>query len=510
MAIKIEQMEQIFEEGYCLTDLLPYIEYSGEIFVLSDGSLGKVWKIDMYEIEGKEEEYLKSISVHMENLLNRMPARNIACQMILLNHRHVQEDLSRYEVFKEENLNQSIFTKSKVEHIQKAYEGFLENNSKEIVPKRIDCYLTLRFFPDWLYPSILKKSMDMFLPKESKEFERYDEFDKHKEKFQKHCHLVQGVLQAGGIGFKELGGQELMGWVYKFLNPERCVNITNVSINEELILRDQVLFNIPTVTPYGLNFEEHHTRVISLKELPSNTTVGMCSYELYEGTRFCLLDIKSDFMLVINFTVPPLHEAMNHLNMQKSFAFMHKDNWLGDKSIEATEKKKEMDEALSDLYKSGQKIVNARIHFVIRNKLEDKVEEDCGLVINILNRLGMEGIKEEMIGASLFLTCLPLNFDPYYEKFIRRAKRLMASNASDILPVYGSFKGTRTPSQLYLNRRGEIVFIDFFDSNINPHGIVIGASGAGKSFFMNDFILQNDRLGAHFFVLDKDLQLESQ
>ena len=79
----------------------------------------------------------------------------------------------------------------------------------------------------------------------------------------------------------------------------------------------------------------------------------------------------------------------------------------------------------------------------------------------------------------------------------------MSTNAADLLPVFGSFRGTKTPAQMYLNRRGEVVYVDFFDSNINPHGVVIGASGAGKSFFINDFILQNDRLGAHFFVLDK-------
>ena len=72
-----------------------------------------------------------------------------------------------------------------------------------------------------------------------------------------------------------------------------------------------------------------------------------------------------------------------------------------------------------------------------------------------------------------------------------------------MLPLYGSVKGTKTPAQMYLNRRGETVFWDFFDSNTNPHAIIIGASGAGKSFFVNDFILQNARSDAHFFVLDK-------
>jgi conjugal transfer ATP-binding protein TraC len=117
--------------------------------------------------------------------------------------------------------------------------------------------------------------------------------------------------------------------------------------------------------------------------------------------------------------------------------------------------------------------------------------------------MGAEGLKEEVIGSSLFLSCLPLCFDNYYEAFIKRTKRMISSNLSDMLPLYGSVKGTRTPAQMYLNRRGEVVFWDFFDSNTNPHAIIIGASGAGKSFFVNDFILENARLDTHFFVLDK-------
>jgi conjugal transfer ATP-binding protein TraC len=80
---------------------------------------------------------------------------------------------------------------------------------------------------------------------------------------------------------------------------------------------------------------------------------------------------------------------------------------------------------------------------------------------------------------------------------------MISSNLADMLPLYGSVKGTKTPAQMYLNRRGETVFWDFFDSNTNPHAIIIGASGAGKSFFVNDFILQNARSDAHFFVIDK-------
>lgn len=497
-----QQLEKIFDEGHCLVDLLPYIEYSDQVFILSDGSLGRVWKIQLFETEGKDDQYLLSLSSHLESLLNRLPNTNIACQIILTQHQAILEKLQRYDNFKEELLTESVFSKGKIQHIKDSIDGFFDSKANNVFPKKIDAYLTLRFFPRWLYPSFLQKTISMLEGKESIENKIENEMKTHSQEFFKYCQLIEGVLESAGIGYKIQDEHELMNWLYTILNPKRSKAIPKISLCENSILRDQILFNAPATKPHGFVFEDTKMRIVSLKEVPSETIIGMFSRELYEGTRFCLLDIPSELMIVINFTVPALQATMDHLQMQKSFAFMHQENWLGDKSIEALEKKKELDETLSGLFKSGQKIVQARVHFVVRGS-EEKVEEDADKIINTLNRLGCEGVKEELIGASLFLTCLPLNFDPYYEKFIRRAKKLIAANAADMVPLYGSFKGTPTPALLYLNRRGEIVFIDFFDSNINPHGIVIGASGAGKSFFMNDFILQNDRLGSHFFVLDK-------
>ncbi len=503
MPIATHQLEKIFEAGYSLVDLLPYIEYTNDIFVLSDGSLGKVWKVALYETEGKENDYLLNLSAQLENLFNRVPTERLACQIILSSHGQIHDRLHAYRNLQEKQRSPGIFTEGKISHIEASSEGFFNSKINEIIPKKIEMYLTLRFFPDWKRPSFLTKTISVIGAKKDLKENITHQMEGHQKDFLKYSGLMEGVLEASGIDYQILDGQKLMLLVYGFLNPVRRKIIPEISVGQKAVLRDQVLYNVPVTTPYGFVFEDHHMRVVSLKELPSETIAGMFSRQLYEGASFCLLDIPSDLTVVINFIVPALQTAMDHLQMQKSFAFMHQDNWLGDKSVEAIEKKKELDETLSDLFKSGRKIVHARTHFIVRHQKEEKAEEDTGRIINVLNRLNCEGIKEELIGASLFLTCLPLNFDPYYEKFIRRSKRLMASNAADMLPIYGSLKGTKTPAQLYLNRRGEIIFLDFFDSNINPHGVVIGASGSGKSFFMNDFILQNDRLGAHFFVLDK-------
>ena len=103
------------------------------------------------------------------------------------------------------------------------------------------------------------------------------------------------------------------------------------------------------------------------------------------------------------------------------------------------------------------------------------------------------------------LQTLPLGFDPAYpeERFLRRARRLPSPNLAQLLPRYGAFRGTATPAMLYLNRRGETVYFDPFDSPTAPHGIVVGTSGSGKSFLINHLVQQVLPLGAAVVILDR-------
>ena len=263
------------------------------------------------------------------------------------------------------------------------------------------------------------------------------------------------------------------------------------------------MYNAPSVTDEGFVFEGRTNKVVTLKELPITTDTGMFTAELLRGGRFSMLDMLKNFIMVINFHIPEPSEAIRRIKIQKGFAFTQRANIFGDKSVEAVEKKEELDSVIRDTFSQGHKIVYPRIHFIVSADTEEKCESAVGNILNALSRMGCEGLKEEIIASSLFLSCLPLCFDHHYEGSVKRTRRMISSNLSDMLPLYGSVRGTTTAAQVYLNRRGEPVFWDFFDSNTNPHAIIIGASGAGKSFFVNDFIMQNARLDAHFFVLDK-------
>ncbi len=479
MAIEQHMMDSIFMQGHRFIDLLNYVDYEDGIYCLADGSLGKIWVIKPVSCEGREGEFLETLSKNVEQLIKSLPQGQLACQFIVQVCRDTHERQREYQCYQELGTVDNSFMASKLHHLTG-------------LARDIQVLVTIRYFPQWNRKSWLGGEQNIeFMLKN------------HQEDFKKIFLHMEHVLLSAQIIAVELNQDQLVHWLYRVLNPRRSQLIRQLTVSEDVSLREQVLFNEPEVTGEGLIVEGQHMRVISLKELPGETQPGMFTRELYEGLRYCVLDSAPSMMMVINLTVPPASESINRLNWHKSFAFMHQNNWLGDKSIEVQEKKKELDSTIARLYREGERIVHARCHVIIVAPGIDELQKSTDVLINAFSRLQCQAFVETMIGASLFLTCLPLGFDPYYERYIKRVKRLTSPNAADMLPFYGSFPGTRTPAAIYLNRRGEMVWLDFFDSNINPHAVVVGASGAGKSFFMNDFILQHERLGAHFFVLDK-------
>lgn len=503
--IKTKTIESLFDEGMTFTELLPYSSYENGFFVLKDGSLGQVWEVSLIESETKSAAYLEQLAETIEGIIIRLPEDIVSCQFMLLCDDDFDDRLQTYTDPAELCENEIVRTcfQSKLAHLKKGKSGFFEQHTGSYSSRRIRCLLTLRYFPSWARTTFNDKLRFYFNGQNTIHGKLSDSFLVNCQSMSRFSDAVEGVFRACEIKYSKLKEEDLHRLLYKILNPKRAKALPMPVFRQAELLTDQLLYNCPRVTGEGFEFEGTCFKVVTLKELPLNTETGMFTAELTRGARFSMLDLLKDFIMVINFYIPKQEEAIRRIKMQKAFAFMQRSGYFGDKSVEAQEKKEELDAVIRETFSLGRKIVYPRIHFIVSERSKEKCENSISNILNVLSRMGCEGLKEEVIAGSLFLSCLPLCFDHYYEKFIKRTRRMISSNLSDMLPLYGSVKGTQTPAQVYLNRRGETVFWDFFDSNTNPHAIIIGASGAGKSFFVNDFILQNARMDSHFFVLDK-------
>lgn len=126
----------------------------------------------------------------------------------------------------------------------------------------------------------------------------------------------------------------------------------------------------------------------------------------------------------------------------------------------------------------------------------------CGLMDDSVSKVSEYGEKlkkefqkdnwilqeESLIPHWMFLYHLPLNFEPFVlQTLAKRMNTLFNSNAAAITPLVTGERGYGAPVLTYVDRIGQVVGVDIFSSDTNKNFIVIGTTGAGKSYFMNDF-----------------------
>ncbi|MBF0619945.1 MAG: TraC family protein, partial [Candidatus Omnitrophica bacterium] len=494
-------IQKLFQEPRSLVDLLPYAEYAEGVFIQVDGSLGRIWEIEPLKVGCLGEEALGEIVSSLSGFIAHLPAE-YNFQFLLCSDGAIESVLKAYEKagIADENAIVARIMAEKMRHMLNSKDGFFKGET--FAPRRLRVFFTARYIPVEKPFSFIEQWRSFLLKEERMPLKIARQMDVQKSDFLRVCASIEGQWQSLRLGAVALNDDDMVALLYGILNPKRS-NIIAAREHSGEPLRDQVLYNAPQAEGPGFVFDGYHTRVVSLKELPSRTVAGMFSADTADSGGECLLDILNNMMVVINCTVPEQTKALERLKFQKTFAFIQRASSSGNVSEEAVHQKEELSALITETFKSGKAIVYARAHIVLFSASAEEADRACDALLSALHRFGAEGLKEEIIAPSLFLTCLPLNFDHTLESVIRRTKRLLSDNFADMLPVYGAFRSTPTPAAMYLNRRGEPVFVDLFDSATNPHAVIIGASGAGKSFLTNDLIYQNYRLGSYFFVLDK-------
>lgn len=492
-----EDINRLFADGPSLADYLPYAEEVDGVLLNVDGSLGRVWQIGSRDVELACEEEREKFSLGLAAFIGTLPPEMHA-QMILWGSDDIEPSLERYRSF---GCAQDSQVAGAALESRLAFMLALAQNGQQtgqLKVRRIRLIFSVRVFPSWRNVPGGVKAEAFFC--DTRQVSRVIslQWQEHKEAFLRQARQIENSLRSLGLGCVCLQEKDITALLYKMLNPRRARNVP-APVRDQGFIRDQLLFSPVKIAPEGLRLDGSILRLVTIKELPAQTFAGM----LLAGYRGGFWDELGDMAMVFNFVVPDQSRALAKLKAQKAFAFIRRSSSLGDVSEEAVGKKEELSAVISRLFQGGQSVLESRIHFVCASVDEQESLRQAEHIIHFLGRSGIQAVREDAIGSSLFLTCLPLNYDHRREPFIRRKRRMLSDNLADMLPLYGAFQGTGTPAALYLNRRGEPVFLDLFDSDTNPHAVIIGASGAGKSFFTNDFIHQNYRTGAHFFVLDK-------
>src|SRR5260221_12670258 len=90
--------------------------------------------------------------------------------------------------------------------------------------------------------------------------------------------------------------------------------------------------------------------------------------------------------------------------------------------------------------------------------------------------------------------------DLYY---FQNLKTTLSTEAANLLPLQGEWKGTHSPGIPLVGRRGQIFTWSPFDNNEGNYNVAVaGKSGSGKSVFMQELVMSTLGQGGQVFVLD--------
>lgn len=491
----LKTLENLFDKPF-VADLMYPILYEDGCFLLSDGSLGLAWEIEGVNVDGKSVEEYERISATFANFLKVLPEET-PCQLMALTWRGLaDEELSVYSNGDRSNdYIKAYMDRKRNWHEHGKRKGFASGGSA-FYPRTIKTYFTIKQHsqsPGKLYTE--------------------ESYRKTIEKLRSVELIVNASLSAGGIGHRLINADELIEIMYRFLNPNRSLNIPPPKWTGN-DLRQYMAFNSPLAKEDGWIFDKMKYTVLSFSlnpALPQNDSFYTFPNILFKesDTGASFLDYAPVMLFAMNFHQPSQAALKRQLEVKRTFAFLHKLNFLGDVSIDKEIASNETKALLTEMY-GGEKVFKVSYHLCVPTTVEESNFFSSQLEGHLNITTGCNAFKEDLIAPAMLMRSLPFGYDHKTvdeERLVRRAIIATASVIADVAPIYRSGRGTKTDVAIgYYNRRGESVWLDLFNKSTAitaPHCLVTGATGAGKSVTMCDFILQSLRQPSTVIVIDK-------
>lgn len=128
-------------------------------------------------------------------------------------------------------------------------------------------------------------------------------------------------------------------------------------------------------------------------------------------------------------------------------------------------------------------------------------------LISIYTRSGFTLVVDKYLILQSFLSFLPFMLgDGLFDdlKIAKRTERVLSWNVANLMPIQGELKGNPDPCMLLFGRRGQVYNFHPFKSPAggNFNTCIVGKSGSGKSFFMQDYMMSMAGIGGRMIIID--------
>ena len=308
------------------------------------------------------------------------------------------------------------------------------------------------------------------------------------------------------IGLKRMNNQELTGYYYKELNPERSIFVDSPkweNMSHEFTSRSQLMYSYSEIKRDYFYIDGYYYKFINMHRLPNETNT-------YGITPLLNLNIKnsniSDFFpydVQVAFNIPDQEKTINKIQSDRNIKASLTDGVGGGYiDYKGTNIISQIDDFLESVSKMQKKVVNISLCVRLKSKIKGELDLRAIKILEAFKDFnGMEGIIDNMEHHNLFLSFLPGQTN-----FNRRFKTSISSAVSAFFPLHKGFSGTKSCAIPLINTRGEAVSLDLYNNMLPAkHGIVFGKTRSGKGFMLNGFLTNFYMSGENYHIIGVDI-----
>lgn len=489
-AISIAMLKKIFRDGTPFTELLPYAAFDPEnnMFINVDHSLSFISEFEPIPQVDINADILDRMLVSLKSFLSNPDIPNgSALQFMVYASPFFEEKV---------NLWYKKHSKSRIPFI------------RELAEKRREYYISHRngFFPD-----------EPVVPRIFRHFFTFRYFNSSKEghiprtKIENAVKVWNGMVtslkgispKTDGLPVKVLGAEEFVWLMREILNQEKV----KTEYNPDYFIRDQVFFNtegIDLMKDGRFTLSGKYVFIISAYIPPKYPFLPKTA-NVIGDLLYSQANIPYPFLLTVNFHILDQFAIRSKIQTKQTLTMVQANTPLVMFSPKLKLKAETLTKALEN-FEKGDGFIKVAIHMAIFAPSYEEGRKATQLAQDSFQRAGFTVTEEKAVAFPVFISSLPMAFDPKVDKALHRLITVHHSNAANLcIPILGEWRGTDKEEHanlLFTTRRGQVVTMSLFDSSYSYNAIVAATSGAGKSFLMNEIIVSYLSEGGKVYVLD--------
>ena len=315
------------------------------------------------------------------------------------------------------------------------------------------------------------------------------------------------ALKTLGVPVRLWSPTDLLQTLDGILNFNQAVMPAQLKWNPYHSLHDQLTCpgnSLKVTKDYlALNEGESVIRTYSVRREPDHWSLHAMGELIGDHLRD-VLQIPCPFMIHYGIHICPQEKTKLRVQSRESWVERQARSKIGKKIPILVKQSRELDFVRHQQSK-GERFVQT--HFAVSVFCpQDRYIQADQVLMNLFRSKKWTLQCDGYIQLPSFLSTLPMAWGKGLTQdlsYLEKMKTTLSTEAANLLPLQGEWKGRTSPGMLLTGRRGQLFTWSPFDNNEGNYNVaVVGKSGSGKSVFMQELVASTLGQGGQVFVLD--------